>query len=316
MRLPESLPRYAASAHQADGAPLAASDPIVSVVIPALNAAHTIETQLDALSSQDFDGSWELIVSDNGSTDDLVDVVHAWKDRIPGLRIVDSSATPGAAAARNTGARAARGRLLAFCDADDRVTRGWLSGMVSALETHSLVAGAIDHDTLNPGVESGSHHRSHRDSAPIGSRFLPYALSSNMGVRAGAFRQVGGFPEDLGTLGGAAGEDIALSWRLQLAGFPLHFEPGAIVAYRHRRGMASVWKQHVAYGHAEVCLYRRFRDSGVPRSRILTALSVYLRLMARAGRLLSGRRRAAWIREAARRYGRLRGSLQNRIVYL
>lgn len=294
----------------ADGAPL------ISVVIPVKDSAETIGEQLEALGRQTFGGRWEVIISDNGSHDDLLSQVEAWKARLPDLQVVDSSATPGAGAARNAGARAARAELLAFCDADDRVTPEWLAAMVAALQSHPLVAGAMDHESLNPGETTGWHFRSHVDSAPLGSRFKPYALSANMGVRRRVFDEVGGFPEDLEITGGAAGEDMALSWALQLAGHELHFEPSAVVSYRHRHTSGELWKQHVAYGYAETVLYRNFRGHGVPRSRLLGALRIYLRLLFRSNRLLDARNRAGWLREAARRYGRLRGSIRERVLYL
>lgn len=294
----------------------AESPPLISVVIPIKDSAGTIGEQLEALSRQTLDGHWEVIVSDNGSTDDLVSQIETWKTHLPDLRVVDSSATPGAGAARNAGARAARAELLAFCDADDRVTPGWLAAMVEALQSHPLVAGAMDHETLNPGETTGWHFRSHVDSAPLGSRFKPYALSANMGVRRRVFEEAGGFPEDLEITGGAAGEDMALSWALQLAGHDLHFEPSAVVSYRHRHSFGELWKQHVAYGYAETVLYRKFRGHGVPRSRLLSALRTYLRLLFRINRLLDARRRPGWLREAARRSGRLRGSIRERVLYL
>lgn len=290
--------------------------PLISVVVPVKNSAGTLAEQLEALSHQTLKDRWEVIISDNGSTDDLLAVLTAWEDRLPSLRAVDSSATPGAGAARNAGARVARGELLAFCDADDRVAPGWLAAMVEALESHVLVAGAIDHETLNPGETAGWHFRSHVDSAPVGSRFKRYALSANMGVRRRVFEETGGFPEDLDVSGGAAGEDIALSWIFQLAGHDLHFEPRAVVAYRHRHGLGDLWRQHVAYGHAESVLYNRFRSDGVPRSRTLGVVRTYLRLLFRIDRLFKARTRPAWLREAARRYGRLRGSLRERVLYL
>lgn len=290
--------------------------PAVTVVIPVRNAAGTIGEQLDALSDQEFSGTWEVLVSDNGSTDDLQTVIAVWQGRIPNLRVIDSSATPGAAAARNAAVRCSSAELLAFCDADDRVGEGWLEAMVDALRSHPFVAGAIDHDTMNPGPSASWSFRSHVDAAPLGSRFLPYALSANLGVWRQVFDEVGGFPEDIEGLGSAAGEDMALSWNIQLAGYELHFAPRVIVGYRHRQDTRSFWRQHVAYGYAEAVLFRRFRDRGMPRSRPLGAVRAYLRLLARLNRLRRPDTRGGWVREAAKRWGRIRGSAAERVMYL
>jgi glycosyltransferase involved in cell wall biosynthesis len=101
----------------------------LSVVIPCLNAADTIATQLEAVANQKWSETWEVIVSDNGSTDNTLSIVKEFSDRIFNLRIVDASGRKGVAHAYNTGAKAAVGESLVFCDADDEVASGWLAAM-------------------------------------------------------------------------------------------------------------------------------------------------------------------------------------------
>src|SRR6266545_10527 len=105
----------------------------LSVVVPCFNSAKTIAIQLEALANQTWSEPWEVIVADNGSTDSSVAIAESYKKRLPHLRIVDASDRRGAGHARNVGAAAAAGDLLAFCDADDEVAPGWLSAMGQAL---------------------------------------------------------------------------------------------------------------------------------------------------------------------------------------
>lgn len=290
--------------------------PTLSVVIPAFNAAGTLGEQLEALARQTYRGRWEAIVADNGSSDATRELAESFRGRIPGLRVIDASIRRGAAAARNIGAGAARGEVLAFCDADDVLDADWLLALAKATEAHAFVAGAIDHETLNPDTSRGWAWRSHVSEAPLGLRFKPYALSSNMAVHRGAFEEVGGFPEDLNIPSSAAGEDIAISWSLQLAGHELHFEPTAIVAYRHRHGLRDMWRQHYSYGFAEPVLYKRFRHVGVPSLGLLSMFAAYGRLIGRLPRLLRPATRPSWIKMLAKRWGRLRGSIRERVLYL
>lgn len=285
---------------------------MISVVVPAFNAVGTIAEQLSALASQSYSGEWEVVVADNGSTDATAAIIRLFSERLPNLRYVDASRGAGASAARNIGAHHARGDLLLFCDADDRVSSTWLEHMAEALATHTFVAGAMDHDSLNAVPTDAWHWRSHVSSAPLGFRFKPYALSSNMGVSRQAFEDVGGFPE---TPTGV-GEDVAVSWLLQMEGHPLHFEPKAVVAYRHRQGLRALWRQQAAYAYNEPWLFRRFREAGMPRPPQLGALRAYLLLIIRLHWLLGRESRARWIRMLARRWGRLRGSLRFRVLYL
>jgi glycosyltransferase involved in cell wall biosynthesis len=97
--------------------------PHVSVVIPAFNAASTIEAALASVSAQTFQ-DYELIVVDDGSTDDTAAVVA---HTAPGATVVRQE-NGGPGRARNAGIRASRGRLIAFLDADDE----WLPHKLEA----------------------------------------------------------------------------------------------------------------------------------------------------------------------------------------
>ena len=93
--------------------------PAVSVVIPAYNAAWCVRKAIDSVLAQDF-RDFELIVVDDGSTDDTAAVLSAYGNAI---RIVHQI-NGGLSNARNTGIRESRGEFVAFLDADD----WWLPG--------------------------------------------------------------------------------------------------------------------------------------------------------------------------------------------
>ena len=90
------------------------SDPSVSVIIPAYNSAGTLSRALDSVLRQTVNAD-EVIVIDDGSKDDLDAVLRPYGSRVALLRQENA----GPAAARNNGARRARGEFLAFLDADD-----------------------------------------------------------------------------------------------------------------------------------------------------------------------------------------------------
>lgn len=286
--------------------------PTISVIVPAYNAALTLPEQLEALTLQTYRGEWEVIVADNGSTDDTVQVADRFADRLPGFQVVDASARRGVAQARNIGAEYATGHYLAFCDADDRADSEWLAAIAESLEHSDFVTGSIDHLSLNPEMEGSGHWRTHVDAIPIGLRFLPYALGGNMAVRRTAFESVGGFPEDLEY----GGEDLAMSWELQLAGFDLTFQPRAIIAYRHRQDLATLWRQHVGFGLGDPVLYKRFRSRGMPGTRPLSVVAAYLRLLMKLRFFFSRDDRPRVVRSAGKRFGRLKGSIRERVFYL
>jgi glycosyltransferase involved in cell wall biosynthesis len=295
------------------GANPRAPAPTVSVVIPVLNGTATLGQQLAALAGQTYRGPWEVVVADNGSTDNTADLVAAWAGRVPGLRLVDASARRSTNHARNVGAAAAGGRLLAFCDADDMATPGWLAGLVAGLEDHELVGGRLDELALNdPAVRAW---RWDRDAAglPRALRFLPYAVSANLAVRADVLAALGGWNEDFIR----GGSEVELCWRAQLAGYRLGYVPEAVMRYRHRSTRRAFAYQQYEYGRAEVQLYRTFRRHGLPRQRVSRSCWAWAWTVVHLPDLWgSPAHQGRWLRRVAFRVGRLHGSIRLRALCL
>jgi glycosyltransferase involved in cell wall biosynthesis len=118
--------------------------PAVSVIVPARDAGPTLERTLRALADQDLLQPYEVIVVDDGSTDETVAIARAWEPMVKLIR-ADTSRGPGAA--RNLGAREANGPILAFTDSDCFPTPGWLTAGLVAIEPDvDIVLGAVQPD--------------------------------------------------------------------------------------------------------------------------------------------------------------------------
>jgi GT2 family glycosyltransferase len=285
---------------------------VISVVIPVRDAAGVLAGQLGALAAQQVDEPWEVIVADNGSTDDPAAVVAAWKGRVPGLRMVDASDRPGVSHARNAGARAARGDRLLFCDADDEASAHWVAAMGAALRHCAAVGGRLDRRRLSPARAWRSELAVSDDLVPWPG-FWPFASGANCGVRADVFAAIGGFDESF--RGG--GDDVAFSWRLRQLGHDLRFVPEAVVHYRERRGWRAAARQAYGYGRQDPRLYGQFARAGMPPSGWRRAARSWGHLVVYAPRYWrSAPGRARWVRSVARRAGRLAGSVELRTRYL
>ncbi len=227
----------------------------LSVIIPCFNGADTIAVQLEALAIQQWSGSWEVIVCDNGSTDNSVAVVEQYIDRLPNLRIIDASAKRGSSYARNVGIAAANSDALVFCDVDDEVAPGWLAAMGDALGKHDFVAGPLEFTKLNEPWRVQKHEDKQKEL--LGSHqetpFFPWAGASNMGFTRKVIDTVGEFGElTIFT------EDMELSWRAQRAGFKLHFLPNATVHYRLRHGLIANYIQSRNWAKSGVAVRKRY----------------------------------------------------------
>lgn len=283
----------------------------LSVVIPCRDAAGTLGEQLEALTRQRWDGPWEVLVADNGSTDASVAVAHSFRDRLPGLRVVDASGRRGPGHARNRGAAEATGDALLFTDADDRVGGGWLAAMGRALGEHDLVAARYDATLLNPEPVARSRaNPQERGLIPYDyPPFLPHAGGSSLGVTRRLHEAVGGFDEELPAL-----EDTDYCWRIQLRGTPLVPAPGAVVHIRYQAEARGLFRQSYRFGIYNVLLYARYRHRGMPRLPLTAGLARWAKLILTAPRVLVPSARAAWLGQLGWRLGRLRGCLRFRVA--
>jgi teichuronic acid biosynthesis glycosyltransferase TuaG len=90
----------------------------VSIIMPSHNSARFIGESIRSVQAQDF-RDWELLVSDDGSTDDTCSIVRSLQRDDPRIRLLASPVNQGPAASRNAALSAAQGRYVAFLDSDD-----------------------------------------------------------------------------------------------------------------------------------------------------------------------------------------------------
>jgi glycosyltransferase involved in cell wall biosynthesis len=298
----------------------------ISVVVPAYNAAATLAEQLDALAAQQYGDDWELVIVDNGSTDGTADLARRSRHRFKAFTLVNGGSRRGHSAPRNAGASAARGELLAYCDADDVVAPGWLQAMADAARHHDLIGGWLDVRPLNDEATRSWHHPWPPDR--LRSWLLPYAVSANIAIWADVLRDLGGWSGEYE----AGGEDTELSWRAQLAGYRLGFASDAVVYYRYRSGLWETARQAYAIGVNCEQILRDFtflRDGshhGDHRTAVDQADdgqgSALGRAVGRAAWLAtrlpylagSRRHRGQWISVAAEYLGRLNGAARYRLL--
>jgi len=107
--------------------------PCVSVVLPTHNRAHLLSRAIDSVISQTMQ-DWELIVVDDGSTDDTQKTVEGYRDRLGSRLVYHDQDNAGPGAARNLGIDRARGRFVAFLDSDDEFMPTKLARQVELFE--------------------------------------------------------------------------------------------------------------------------------------------------------------------------------------
>jgi GT2 family glycosyltransferase len=190
------------------------ANPTVSFVIPVRNDAARLRRCLGSIVSNDAPGDGlELIVADNGSTDDSPAVaveLGATVIPLPGLPV---------ARMRNEAAARAQGSVLAFVDADHEVSSCWLGAALAALEQTGAAA-VGSHYQSPPGATWVQRAYDRFRPRTRGRADADWLGSGNLAIRAEVFRAIGGFDESLESC-----EDVDLCNRLRWRGHRLVSEP-------------------------------------------------------------------------------------------
>jgi GT2 family glycosyltransferase len=283
----------------------------LSIIVPAFNAATTLREQLLALRDQEWIGSWEVIVVDNGSTDRTVAVFEEATGGDERFRLVDGSAKSGASFARNTGVELALAETIAFCDADDIVGAGWIAALGDALQQNDFVAGAQELSLLNPDWLRGAYGNPAPNSLQTFAEIFPYGPTANLGITKSAFVQLGGFDTSI-----AVYEDMDFCLRAWVRGIELVYVPHAVVHYRLRHTLAELFSQAIKYGEAAPFICKRLKEMGRPTPPRLRNAKNTIWLVRRAPQLRNAQGRARWVVVAGGLIGRLRGSWHQRYLQL
>ncbi len=208
--------------------------PLVSVIIPAYNAAGTISATLESVRAQTY-APLEIIVVDDGSTDATPSILKAVAAEEPRLRIIRQQ-NAGVARARNRALAEAQGEWIATIDADDIWHPEKLERQIRVAVTSPLAPAlvyswcrSIDAEDRVIADQGEPMHQGRVFEQLLVFNFINNA--SNAMVRADAVRAVGGFQEAFQAVRAYGAEDIALylaiaeRWSIAPA-------PGYLVGYR------------------------------------------------------------------------------------
>jgi glycosyltransferase involved in cell wall biosynthesis len=282
-----------------------------SIVIPCYNGAPFLRDQLSAIAAS-ADRSVEVVVSDNGSTDDSAAVALALGDELElTVRVVDASARKGINHARNVGVRAARGRFVLLCDCDDVVSPDWLPGLRGALRGGADCVGGplvrVYPDGSVLETAEGVHFRTwQRRGVTVGS-----PTGANCGFTRALYDSLGGFDEEFA----GGGDEIDFFYRATIGGAALRNVPEASIRYRLRDSARDAFRQNTNYGRGSVRLHRKLADAGMPRESAVKIVGTVGHSVLRLVVGPATSRRIA-IERLGRRWGRLSESIATHHFYL
>lgn len=258
--------------------------PSVSVIVLNWNGREYLSDCLVSLRAQTYDGPWQVVVVDNGSSDGSADFV---KREFPDVRLIESPDNLGFSGGNNLGARQVDSELIAFLNNDTRVDPGWLEGLVASVTEAPEIACAggkilnwdgsrVDFTgggaTLTGfGLQFGYGQLAAGDEP---ARDMLFACGGSMIVKRAPYFTVGGLDDDYFLFY----EDVDLGWRLWLAGYRVRYAPRSVAYHRHH-GATRRWEDErlaVLYErNALYTIYKNYDDEHLaavlPAALLLTA---------------------------------------------
>jgi glycosyltransferase involved in cell wall biosynthesis len=244
------------------------STPKVSVVIPVYNGGGTISKTVEHLLRQSL-SAHQIIIVDDGSTDDTVQILESFGDRIIPL----SKENGGPASARNCGIVAATGEFVAFTDSDCLPDQDWLYSLIRGFDS-PLVAGVggvvrgAEHGLLNDYIDTIDLLNPRRNAAGE----IQHLVTANACFRRSALVEAGLFNERFRKPGG---EDTELSEKLHDLGYQLKTADNAVIIHYHKQTLRSFWKTICNYGEGAYLLGRirpEYRWKGDIRKGLIASI--------------------------------------------
>ena len=236
--------------------------PRVSVVVCSYNGAKTLKDCLESLDLVEYP-DFEIVLVDDGSKDNTQALVKEYVDART-LREQRTGEKPphfinlvqvnmGLSYARNVGARASSGEIIAYTDSDCMADPDWLYYMVGTLLSGDYVGVGGPNisppavDWIQAAVAAAPGGPSHVLLTDVVAEHIP---GCNMAFHRAAFESVDGFDSEYRK----AGDDVDFCWRLQTNGGVIAFSPSAIVWHYRRFTLDAFRKQQEGYGEAESML--------------------------------------------------------------
>jgi lipopolysaccharide/colanic/teichoic acid biosynthesis glycosyltransferase/GT2 family glycosyltransferase len=243
----------------------------VSVIIPAYNSEATIARCLAGLQNQSHEGPYEIIVVDDGSTDDT-----ARKAQAAGVTVI-SIPRSRPAAARNTGIHRASGDLICFTDADCTPNPDWIRHIIAPFSDETTVACKGVYSTSQTELVARFVQLEYEDKYDLlrTQENIDFIDTYSAAYRREVLLGNGGFDEWFQYL-----EDQELSFRLAAQGYRMVFQELAVVEHIHSAGVWPYLRKKFLIGYWKAQVIRRFPGQVVKDSHTPQVMKIQMFLVA------------------------------------
>jgi len=243
----------------------------VSIIIPTFNGASRIVHCLDALKKQVASRDVEILVIDDGSTDDTANVVS----RYSSVRLITQT-NAGPAAARNRGAMEAKGPILLFTDDDCVPLHGWLDAMIKPFKDSEVVGAKGIYRTRQRSLAARFVQIEYEDKYRLMAALpnIDFIDTYSAAFRRDRFLEMAGYDTSFPV---ACAEDGELSYRMWTRGWKMKFVPSAVVFHTHPDTISRYLRKKYKFAFWRVLAVRKnpgkaVKDSHTPQTMKLQLL--------------------------------------------
>jgi len=237
----------------------------VSIVIASRNEIRTIEKCIQSVCTQNFKGTYEVIVVDGKSDDGTYELLKKLQKKYHFHLLVNP--VKNAAAGRNSGIKKAKGTFIAFIDGDAVAFSDWLTQIMKCFKTHD-VAGVGGPDLLpedstnrskmigyvmtSPLTRGGKLNPSTQHSLMEEEKHVDHIPTCNLCLKKEVFEKVGMFDESF-----VKGQDLELNYRIRHAGLKLLYSPNIKVVHYRKHHTKDFTQQIYKWAKAKGAIIRK-----------------------------------------------------------
>lgn len=241
-----------------------------SIIVISYNNSHNLEQCLTSLTNQNYDrniSDLEIIVVDSGSTDNSIEILEKYDDKIKIILKPKKLSRLSPAMARNTGVNNSTGDILIFSDGDCTPPLNWVESMINSFEEHEIdcVIGSRDPDI---GVGTGTFIRrynfilySNKFTIPepiiINSKSirenkqLVFLAANNFAIKRKIWNELGGMKT---IFKNPSCEDLMLESEIIKSNYNVYFNPYIKVRHLHPISLASIFRKAIYHGEGNYFL--------------------------------------------------------------
>ena len=235
-----------------------------SIIIPTFNSSSRIQKCLDALLEHTAGHNVEILVVNDGSTDDTAEVVGQYQ----AVRLLNQ-ANAGPAAARNRGAMESNADILLFTDDDCIASPGWLASMLAPFKDPEVVGAKGSYRTRQKRQIARFVQAEYEDRYRLmaHTNSIDFVDTYSAGFRRDRFLQMHGYDTSFPV---ACAEDVELSYRMSNCGWKMKFAPAAVVYHTHPDTLRAYLAKKYKFAYWRVVAVRKnpskcVKDSHTPQ---------------------------------------------------